>query len=172
MSDDGRRDPAGSRILDWWRHNIGNREMAHARALSARLRRAGPVAVLGEAAVHDLARDLNLREAAVLVRLVQVLAEVREHSGQPLAAALGGDPAAMSALRFQRLMRVDGDDLTGALRRAVVMADRRCNVAALGLDLLNWSEKTRSRWAFQYFAAPVPETLKDGADVRNEESSQ
>lgn len=162
----------GQIILGWWSQNIGAREAAHARALAARLRRAGPVAVLSEAAVHDLARVLRVTEAAALIRLVQVLAEVREHTSRPLASALGGDPAAMSTLRFQRLMRVSDDDLTDALRRAIAMADRRCNVAALGEDMLHWSEKTRSRWCFQYFGAAAPDALKDGADASDEEISQ
>lgn len=160
----------GRVILKWWSHNIGDRYMAHARALSAWLRRAGPLEVLGEAAVHDLAHALKLRDAARLIRLAQVLAEVREHSGQPLAAALGtGEQPAMSTLRFQRLMRVSDDELTEALRRAIVMVDRRCNVPALGQDLLNWSEKTRGRWCFQYFGAAAPDALKDGADAKDEE---
>lgn len=171
MSDVEARRP-GQIILGWWSRNIGDRKQAHARGLAARLRRAGPVAVLGEAAVHDLARELDLKDAAVLIRLVQVLAEVREHSGQPLAVGLGGDAPAMSTLRFQRLMRVGEDDLTDVLRRAIVMADRRCNVAALGEDLLHWSEKTRSRWCFQYFGAAAPDALKDGADAIDEEISQ
>ena len=168
----GEQKRAGQIILGGWSRNIGDREQAHARALAYRLRRAGPVAVLGEAAVHDLARALHLTDAAALIRLVQVLAEVREHSSKPLAAALGGDPAAMSTLRFQRLMRVADGDLTDALRRAIVMADRRCNVAALGEDLLHWSEKTRSRWCFQYFGAAAPDALKDSVDAHDEEISQ
>lgn len=167
----------GQIILGWWSHNIGAREQAAARGLSARLRRAGPVGVLGEAAVHDLARALHLTDAAALIRLVQVLAEVRDHVGQPLAAVLGqGDAPALSALRFQRLMRVADGDLTDALRRAVAMADRRCNVAALGADLLYWSEKTRSRWCFQYFGARTPDSLSDaphdGAAVMDQEITQ
>lgn len=163
----------GQIILGWWSHNIGARESSAARGLAARLHRAGPVAVLGEAAVHDLARALHVTDAAALIRLVQVLAEVRDHSARPLAAVLGqGDAPAMSALRFQRLMRVADGDLTDALRRAIVMADRRCNVAALGFDLLHWSEKTRSRWCFQYFGAAAPAALQDGADAMDEEISQ
>ena len=162
----------GQIILGWWSRNIGDRKQAHARGLAARLRRAGPVGVLGEAAVHDLARALDLKDAAVLIRLVQVLAEVREPYGQPLAAALGGAAPAMSTLRFQRLMRVADGDLTDALRRAIVLADRHCNVAALGEDLLHWSEKTRSRWCFQYFGAAAPDTLKENADAIDEEISQ
>jgi CRISPR system Cascade subunit CasB len=164
-------------ILGWWSHNVGARDSAAARGLSARLRRAGPVGVLGEAAVHDLARALQMTDAAALIRLVQVLAEVRDHTSQPLAAVLGqGDAPALSTLRFQRLMRGADSDLTDSLRRAVVMADRRCNVAALGADLLFWSEKTRSRWCFQYFGAQTPDALKDalsgGADVMDQEIPQ
>lgn len=170
----GHSDPKtpGQIILGWWSHNIGARDSAAARGLAARLRRAGPVAVLGEAAVHDLARGLGVKDAVGLIRLVRVLAEVREHSARPLAAALGGENAAMSTLRFQRLMRVADADLTDALRRAVVMADRRCNVAALGEDVLHWSEKTRSRWCFQYFGAATPDALQDGAAAMKREISQ
>lgn len=163
----------GRVILGWWSANLGDRDLAQARGLAARLRRAGPVEVLGERAVHDLARSLALRDAAVLIRLVKVLAEVRDHAGMPLPAVLGvGDPPVMSTLRFQRLMRADEQELTDVLRRAIVMANRRCNVAALGEDLLHWSEQTRSQWCFQYFGAAVPEALKPGADVSDKEISQ
>ena len=105
----------GQIILGWWSRNIGDRESSHARALAARLRRAGLVEALGEAAVHELARSLGLRDADPLVRLVQVLAEVRDHTAQTLAQRLGGDPPALSTLRFQRLMRVEPEDLPTAL---------------------------------------------------------
>jgi CRISPR system Cascade subunit CasB len=166
------RQRAGQIILGWWSHNIGDRDQAHARALSARLRRAGPIAVLTERRVHELGHALGLRDAARLIRLVQVLAEVRDHSPKPLAEALGGQEPVMSALRFQRLMRVADEDLTDALRRAVVMATRHCNVAALGNDLLNWSEKTRACWCFQYFGAVPPDALIVGADASDKEISQ
>lgn len=161
----------GQIILGSWSRNIGDREASQARALAARLRRAGSIEALSEAAVHELARALDLRDAEVLVRLVQVLAEVRDHVAQTLAQRLGGDPPALSTLRFQRLMRVESDDLGTALRRAVVMADRKCNVAALGQDVLHWSDKTRSRWCFHYYGAAAPDAL-NSADEANEEISQ
>lgn len=162
----------GQIILNWWQLNIGDRNSSHARALAARLRRAGPVEVLGEATVHQLAKSLDIIDAGPLVRLVQVLAEVREHVGQTLAQRLGGNPPALSTLRFQRLMRVEPDDLATALRRAVVMADRKCNVAALGQDVVHWSDKTRSRWCFHYYGAAAPDALEAGADPMDEEISR
>lgn len=170
MSDVESKRP-GQIIFRWWAQNIGDRNSSHARALAARLRRAGPVEALTERAVHDLAQDLDITDAESLVRLVQVLAEVRDHAGPALAQRLGGDQPALSTLRFQRLMRVSDNDLATALRRAVVMADRRCNVAALGQDLLHWTDKTRSRWCFHYYGAPAPDALQDGTDQIDQEIS-
>ena len=161
----------GQIILGWWKSNIGDRDTSsRARALAARLRRAGPVEVLGEAAVHELAKSLHITDAGPLVRLVQVLAEVRENAPQTLAQRLGSDKPALSTLRFQRLMRAEPDELPVALRRAVVMADRTCNVAALGQDVLDWSDRTRSCWCFHYFGAAPPDALKS-PDAMNKEIS-
>lgn len=161
----------GNTIYNWWWRNIGDRDQSHARALAARLRRAGPVEVLAEAAVHELAKSLHITDAGPLVRLVQVLAEVRQNVSQTLAQRLGGETPALSTLRFQRLMRAEPDDLATALRRTVVMADRTCNVAVLGQDVLHWSDTTRSRWCFHYFGAAPPDALKSPDDM-NEEISQ
>jgi CRISPR system Cascade subunit CasB len=152
-------------ILEWWRENIANRESGRARALAARLRRAGVIETLAEPEVHILAQRLGLgrseRDAAQIVRLVQALAEVRENDPQRLARRLGGPEPAMSSLRFQRLLRSRGEELTTALRRALPMVDRRCNVAQLGRDLLNWDDercgdRTRAEWCFEYFGVLPP----------------
>ncbi len=156
MSEQGKG--TGAIALGWWSTNIGARESSSARALSARLRRAAPVTVLCEPAVQQLAKNLNYGPAQAdrLVRLVSLLVEVREHVGTPLASRLGGIDPILSNLRFQRLMRADGDELTAQLRRAIGMADRRCNVAALANDVIHWGDKTRARWCFQYFGADAP----------------
>lgn len=147
----------GAIALGWWQVNLGARESAAARALAARLRRAAPMAALCEPAVQDLAVSLNIGpgRAHDLVRLVCLLAEVREHGSARLARRLGGTEPVLSNLRFQRLMRAEGDELTALMRRAISMADRRCNVAALASDLLHW-ETARTRWCFDYFGAEAP----------------
>jgi CRISPR system Cascade subunit CasB len=147
----------GAEILRWWRANLGDRQSGRARALSARLRRARGADALTEPEVHELARLLNLRDGVRLAHLVRLLAEVKEHSPQPLARRLGGVEPALSSLRFQRLMRAGGEELVEALRRAITMADGRCNVAALGLDILHWGEAVRSRWCFHYYGADAPD---------------
>lgn len=115
------------------------------------------MAVLCEPAVQDLARGLSLGpgQAEVLVQLVGLLAELREHSGERLARRLGGQAPVLSQLRFQRLMRAEGAELSDLLRRAIIMAERRCNVAALAADILHW-EAARPRWCFDYFGADAP----------------
>lgn len=158
MSDEDKRERPGAIALGWWSRNIALREQAAARGLSARLRRAaGPLAVLCEPAVHDLARDLRLGpdQAESLVRLARLLAEVREHKSGTLARLLGSE-AAMSHSRFEALIRAEGEELTARLRRAIRMAKYRCNVASLAEDLIHWNDKTRNRWCFHYFGADAP----------------
>lgn len=167
----------GEFVRDWWRARLADRNSGAARGLMARLRRATPLEALMEPAVQDLRRMLGLGtsapEVAALVRLVQVLAELRDE-GEPLPRRLGGDSPVMSPLRFQRLLRAEGEEATAALRRAVIMADRRCDVQALARDLLawdhpEWGEDARRRWIFDYFAASAPEA-GDAADQTSEET--
>lgn len=141
-------------ILGWWSRELGNREAGHARALAARLRRAGPVEALAERPVQELGQALGLRDGVRLARLACLLAEVREHTGERLARRLA-EPV-LSSLRFQRLLRVDDAELPDALRRAIVMAERKCNVAALGADLLHWGDSVKMRWCFDYYGEQAP----------------
>lgn len=147
-------------IFSWWKTHIGAREKSQAKALSARLRRGNSVAILCEPEVQDLARKLGLgpTKAENLVRLVTLLAELREHVPIALPKRLGGAEPVLSTLRFQRLMRADPQELTALLRRAIVMADCRCDVAQLAGDLLQWNEATRTRWTFDYFGADAPQS--------------
>lgn len=154
----------GAVILGWWGQNIGLRDSGSARALSARLRRNTDVEILCEPAVQELARKLdlaNVGNAHRLLRLVRVLAEFRDNSGESFAHRLGGSDPALSSARFQRLLRAEGEELTTALVRAARMLGpaetRRCNIARLGEDLLFWSDRTRMRWSFDYFHVPAPQ---------------
>lgn len=159
----------GAIILGWWSHQIGDRTSASARGLAARLNRADAIQALSEPAVHTLMQSLGWQptpyHVQTLLLLVRVLPVVREHVDAPLARRLGqGETPAMSTLRFQRLMRAEGDELVTALRRALPLVDRRCNVAALGRDLMYWhdrNDRTRTRWCFDYFGAAAPASFAD-----------
>ena len=153
-------------IRAWWSRNIGARDSSAARALAARLSRGDGVEILAERTVFDLAQSLDLtRSPMQLVPLVQVLATVRENRGGALPRRLGGEPPVLSGLRFQRLLRSEGSELAAQIRRALRMVDRACDVGALGADLLDWTDETRARWAFDYFDAPVPDRLAAGGDA-------
>lgn len=162
----------GEAAASWWRSAVGDRNSGAARGLAARLRRAEGVEVLAEPAVQDLARRLGMgpSDAARLVRLVRVLAELREDGPETLAHRLGGVEPVLSPLRFQRVLRASGPEFELQLRRALVMADRRCNAARLAADLLvwdhpEWGDPVRARWCFDYFGAPPPAALSPAQEL-------
>lgn len=159
MSEEEKKDRPGVVAMGWWSRNIAPRDNAAARGLSARLRRAaGPIAVLCEPAVHELARGLRFgpEKAGKLVQLACLLAELRDHDGTPLARRLGGTDPILSRSRFEKLIRAEDEELTALMRRAILMADRRCDVISLAGDLLYWNDVTRNRWCFHYFGADAP----------------
>lgn len=158
MSESVKPADLGQIAATWWQAQIGLRDSAKARALAARLRRAGPVEALCEPAVQALAQQLRVgpAKAEQLARIVCLLAEVRENDSARLANRLGGGEPLMSNLRFQRLLRAEDSERVALLRRAVLMADRRCNVAALARDVWTWSEAVKMRWCFDYFGADAP----------------
>lgn len=172
---------AASLILGWWRACLRpTEETSAARALRARLRRAdAPGAALAESAVFELTGKLPWLRARpeALATLVRTLALVEAHDARSVAARFGersgsDAPRALSELRFQRLLRASPEELPAALRRALPLADGRCNVGRLGRDILNWDdpergERTRIEWCFDYFNATrdrAPLTEPEGAD--------
>lgn len=155
----------GAVARQWWREAIAARH-GSARAARARLRRAaGPIELLSAAETHQLNDALPepLHDPARLALLVRVLAHVDEDVRSPLARRFGapvGDGRALSALRFQRVVRASTpNDLVVPLIRALPVAQRKCNVAGLARDLIGWGDRVRARWCFDYFGAELPEVL-------------
>lgn len=151
----------GQIALGWWKQNLRpDDDTGPARALRARLRRADHVTdILAEGAVIALHDRLDRRpDPLTLAALAQVLAHVERHEGRRIAQGFGaGDPKALSALRFQRLIRSDDrQELATGLRRALPLIGGACNVAALAEDILFWGEKPRIRWCFDYYGAAPP----------------
>lgn len=162
----------GEIVAKWWAERI-HTESGAARALAARLRRADqPSEVLAHEEVNALARALHLRDPIRVALIAQTVAAVTEW-GEPLARAFGrkkDERRVLSELRFQRILRAEGDDLRRALRRALPLADHRCDVARLGNDLYWWSETTRAGWCFEYFGVARPDktTPHDETDETEE----
>ena len=169
MSDEAEQRPRwGSEARKWWRNlqpaAAEDGRLKGDRAALARLRRAAtPIDAAQEAAALDLYRRLGFKSHEIERRLPSVLmvavvlAHVRDDDCRmSVARALGkqNDTAVMSELRFRRLMATEGEDnLLIAGRRLVAMLGRKANVGDLAESFLDWSEKRRMRWAFDYYSA-------------------
>ena len=136
------------------------------RAALARLRHAATATeAAAEPATLDLCRRLGVgwQGLAPVAVTASVLAHVREDEpSHPVArqlgpTTLGAKDAAMSWLRFRRLIQAETDDdrLT-AFRRAVALAGGRLNVRDLAGSLLAWNERERRRWLYAYHDAYSP----------------
>lgn len=141
----------------------------------ARLRRADLAAAAMEEVTNDLFRKLApvaklpremLFERTALI--AAVLAHVREHESQKVAAAAGeknGDQHVLHPLRLRRLFATHSvPDCLIVFRRLVAVLDKKANVADLAESLFDWpdefrGDRRRRRWAFDYYDAgtAVPE---------------
>ncbi len=160
----------------WWAELQGvNRDDGLHRggnpAALARLRRAStPLAAIEEPSVFDLYRRLGFGRSDInrwLSRvgvLAAVLAHIRTDASiadgghrRRFAETLGGDPPLMSPLRFKRLLAATSDqDLLIVFRRAVALAGaKNINVEDVAASLLDWSERRRMGWAFDYYGAGI-----------------
>ena len=160
----------------WWEmlHDTtrkdGSPNPARNPAALARLRRAArPVDALEEPSVFDLHRQLGFsrheferrlsRVAVVAAVLAHVRVDAKPGSNgfrRRFADLLGrGERPLMSALRFKRLLAATEDtDLMITFRRAVALAGKKdIDVGDVAETLLDWSDRRRMQWAFDYYGA-------------------
>jgi CRISPR system Cascade subunit CasB len=153
----------------WWRglqatFANGERNPNGDRATLARLRRCATVAeAMQEPATIELFRNLGWRNPIHLPKVAltaAVLASVREAGRVRFARAIGPESPAkpetalVKPLRFRRLMESDtGDERLTAFRRAVALAGGVASLSDLAAALLDWSERRRVDWIFEYWNA-------------------
>lgn len=144
-------------------------------------RAATPVEALEEPAVFDLYKKLGFSRSDIDRRLprVAVVAAVLAHIKEDVtptesgfrhrfAEMLGqGERPIMSELRFKRLLSATEDrDLMTSFRRAVALAGgKNIDVGDVAASLLDWSDRRRMRWAFDYYGAGI-------AAPKHDESTQ
>lgn len=169
----------GSDVLFWWRELTGNTNGNAGetnkgdRAAVARLKRVSePVMALSQPSVARLAKRLTDNDPAVTSErkreeklqrigvIAAVLAYVKTNKDKQTARLLGpanneDDSAAMSSLRFHRLLAARGpDELMREMRNAVKLLDGAANVADLADSLYHWDDdRTRIRWTYAYWNA-------------------
>jgi CRISPR system Cascade subunit CasB len=161
----------------WWvalqdSREDGTPNRGRDRAALARLRRAAtPIEALEEPAVFDLYKKLEFGRADIDHRLsrVAVVAAVLAHVKEDTKPAEGGfrrrfaevlgqgERPLMSGLRFKRLLAATEDqDLMIVFRRAVALAGaKNIDVGDVAASLLDWSDRRRMRWAFDYYGAGI-----------------
>jgi CRISPR system Cascade subunit CasB len=166
----------------WWREMQPDPASGRPgdRAGLARLRRCATVAT----AMQDPAAIALFRRCGatgpddlpVIGLTAAVLAHVRDDDRtQKVARQVGPDPpekpetALLKPLRFRRLMEATTDDeRLIAFRRLVALAGGALNLSDLAEALLDWSERTRLRWVYDYWKAWQPAGRVDVATPAEE----
>jgi len=153
-----------SSIWRWWK-SLSDED----RAGRAELRRCASVAeVAFTAPYHRLLRWLGSRLAEGDARRIAAIAAALAHvesepsDGASFAKRMSrpkgdGQTSAVSDARFRHLLRNDDpDEMMRELVRVIRQLDREASVEALFRDLMIWDERTRMRWARDYYeAAPA-----------------
>lgn len=158
------RNARAEAIIAWWRNlqprTEAGRTVPGDRAALARLRRAESVMQASMIpATLDLCRRLGAGpdEMERIALIAAALAHVREESAERFARQLGGVPPLMSWLRFQRLIEAtEPDAQLTAFRRAITQAKRRANPRDLAESLLDWNDRRRQRWLYDYYHTNDP----------------
>lgn len=169
----------GDRAYQWWTEYCDPRKGDP--AARARLRRCrSAIEALGVIAAVDLARRLGaMKDVATpddrylerALNLARVLAHVRESATESPMRQAGwkafpGErttkdvPASerprLSEVRFRRLLETaGGEEMVSAFTRLIALLGATVNVATLSSDFLYWGDRTKRRWAFDYYAAGV-----------------
>jgi len=143
-------------VAEWWIKLVDDR------GARAELRRAKTLTEIAlTPTFHTLYRRLgasNWRDPGRIALVAGVLAQVdtdndRTKFAEQLAQSEHRDKAPMSGLRFRRLLQQDdADALFIAMRRAVLLLNKKANVRDLATGLYYWnSDRTRREWALAYY---------------------
>ncbi len=168
----------GDRAVEWWT------QYCHAQkgspGVRARLRRCdSAVQALAEPAAVSLARrllsDRGIETAEdwrleAAVNLARVLGHVTAHTPgtRPMRAAgwrsfPGERPSKdsterplLSDVRFRRLIETPrGEEQVTTFVRLIALLDDSTDIAAIADDFMNWGDRVKRRWAFDYYAVAI-----------------
>jgi len=146
-----------SLVLGWW-HSL-----EEARGDRATLRRCGTTAdVAFTPAFHRLLAPIRDARNGIPLDWLAVVASALSHvevndTGKSFPQALAAETrgkARLSGLRFRRLLRVESpNEMLTSIVRVLRLLDRTAPVGSLARDLTRWNDRTRKRWALEYYEA-------------------
>lgn len=150
-------------LLAWWK---GLERDRGERAALRRCKNLTEVAFVP--CFHRLLRELSSHGKVNSERLALVAglaARVKGHDpGAEIAVQMakskpGGTTAAVSGLRFRRVLKIENsDELFLALGRIVALLGGTVNLVSLAKSAYDWNQWTRKQWAFDYYSnAPAKE---------------
>lgn len=154
--------PAGQQLMLW------HRALADNRGDRAALRRCGTlVEVAFVPAFHQLIRALRASiDAPVNPDRLLAVAGLAALIKQPISPLMpsqmakphaGGSNPPVSELRFRRLLQCQTqEELFTTLRRVLHLLDDQANLCDLANSVYGWNERTRKRWAYDYYGALPP----------------
>jgi CRISPR system Cascade subunit CasB len=157
-------DPQATAILlAWWQ---GLDKHRGERAALRRCRSLTEVAFVPS--FHHLLRELsqcssvNAEGLALVAGLASHLKSNSPRSGiaeQMAKSKKPGGSAALSGLRFRRLLKVQArEDLYPALVRVIALLGGAVNLVSLAKSAYEWNDWTRKQWAFDYYSTAPAET--------------
>ena len=157
----------GEKILKWWeelqkQYNNGNRAM---------LRRANnAMEVTMHSGYYDFLKMIpeSLRRDS-LPFIAGILSHVRFNEAVALPKAIGfpKDQPVVSDLRFRKILRMENHDelLYVTLLRFIKMNDNKSNVLDLARSIYYWNDKTRKKWAEEYYLGKEIEEVEIKKEV-------
>lgn len=152
-----REGPALDKLLEWWRglknHPADRAELRRCKATSD---------VFFAPSFHAL--RLSVRQVGQvsderLAVAAGALAHVRSEWPKPFAVQMatakpGGTAAAVSGLRFRRLIQIGADEpdkLLRAMVRVIHLVGETANVGTLADGIYWWNDRIRRQWATEYY---------------------
>ncbi len=96
------------------------------------------------------------RIALLVALLVHVVGSAKDSLPAVMGRSGASDKAAVSELRFRRILESpDMDSLFYGLRRVLPLVSAPANVPELMDDVFGWGDSVKRRWAYAYYGASL-----------------
>jgi len=148
--------PEYQAIVAWWR------ELDSRRGERAMLRRCKNITEVAFSPSYHRLRLTISRLGRVndesLALIAALVAHVKDDTGggsiaEQMATGIPDGSARVSDLRFRRLLKVkEQEELFTAMMRMIALLGSGCNLQSLIQSVYFWNDKTRKRWAFDYYS--------------------